>query len=118
MTMASSAHRITITPNPHRVRVSFNGILIADTERALTLSEGSLPAVQYVPREDAVMTAFAPTDRRTHCPFKGDAGYFSLSAGGKTADNAVWTYEAPFEAVAAIAGHLAFYPDKVTVEEM
>lgn len=118
MSMASSAHRITITPNPRRVRVSFNGTVVAETDRALTLAEGSLPAVQYVPREDARMAAFAPTDRRSHCPFKGDANYFSLSAGGRTAENAVWTYEAPFEQVADIAGRLAFYPDKVTIEEI
>ena len=118
MNTANTAHGIAITPNPRRLRVSFNGTVIADTDRALTLAEGTLPAVQYVPREDALMAAFTPTDRRTHCPFKGDANYFTLSAGGRLAENAVWTYETPFAEVADIAGHLAFYPDKVKIEEM
>ncbi len=118
MTNPNDPHRITITPNPRRVRVLFEGTVVAETTRALILAEGSLPKVNYVPRADATMAACTPTDRRTHCPFKGDASYFTLSAGGATAENAVWTYESPFATVADIAGHLAFYPDKVTIEEL
>jgi uncharacterized protein (DUF427 family) len=62
------------------------------------------------------MSLFERTDRSTHCPYKGDASYFTLRAGERTAENAVWTYEQPFPAMSAIAGHLAFYPDKVTIE--
>lgn len=117
MTANPPAHTITITPNPRRVRIRFNGTIVADTGAALILAEGSLPAVQYVPRQDASMASFMPTERHTHCPFKGEASYFSLAANGKTAENAVWTYETPLPQVHAIAGHLAFYPDKVSIEE-
>ncbi|MCW5770689.1 MAG: DUF427 domain-containing protein [Rhodospirillaceae bacterium] len=112
-------HPITVAPNPHRVRVVFNGKVVADTTRALTLREASYPPVHYIPREDADMGAFAPSAHSTHCPYKGDAGYFTLAVGDKRADNAVWTYVSPFPAVGAIAGHLAFYPNRVdTIEEL
>ena len=81
-----------------------------------TLKEASYPAVQYVPREDANMALLARTERITHCPYKGDANYFSIVADGKTIENAIWTYETPFPAMAEIAGHLAFYPDRVKIE--
>jgi len=106
-------HPITIEPNPHRVRVLVGGVIVAETTRALTLKEARLPPVQYIPREDAKMAFFEATTRTTHCPYKGDASYFSLKAGDKRADNAVWSYVEPYPSVAGIAGHLAFYPDRV-----
>jgi uncharacterized protein (DUF427 family) len=105
-------HPITIEPNPRRVRVVFNGRVVANTTRALTLKETSLRPVQYIPREDADMAAFARTAHATHCPYKGDA-YYSLKVDGRSAENAVWTYESPFPAMAQIKDHLAFYPDRV-----
>jgi uncharacterized protein (DUF427 family) len=109
---------ITVSPNPKRVRVVFNGKVVADTTRALTLREGSYPPVQYIPREDAAMALLQRTDHKTHCPYKGDAAYYSIR-GGRGAENAVWTYEEPFPGVAAIKGHLAFYPDRVDrIEEL
>jgi uncharacterized protein (DUF427 family) len=111
-------HPITIAPNPKRVRVSAGGVVIADTGRALTLKEASYPAVQYIPREDTDMALLSRTERTTHCPYKGDASYFSVTANGKALDNAVWTYETPFPAMAEITGYLAFYPDKVTIEQV
>ncbi|MGX7704723.1 DUF427 domain-containing protein [Methylobacterium sp. Gmos1] len=108
---------ITVTPNPHRIRVMLGGTIVAETTRALTLREGGLPPVQYIPREDAEMDLFARTEHRTHCPHKGDASYYSLTAGGVERANAVWSYEAPFPAVAAIKDHLAFYPNKVDAIE-
>ena len=111
-------HPITITANPSRVRVTADGVVIAETTHALTLKEASYPAVQYLPRQDANMELLARTERTTHCPYKGDANYFSIKANGKTLDNAIWTYEAPFPAMAEISGHLAFYPDKVRIEEV
>ncbi len=110
-------HPITITPNPHRIRVMLGGTIVAETTRALTLREGGMAPVQYIPREDAAMDLFERTEHRTHCPHKGDASYYSLTAGGVERANAVWSYEAPFPAVAAIAGHLAFYPSKVDAIE-
>ena len=117
MKLPGPDHPITIARNPQRVRVRFNGRVIADTTRALTLQEAHYPPVQYIPREDADMSAFARTTHHTHCPYKGEANYFTLSAGDRTAENAVWSYEQPFPAVAEIAGHLAFYPDRVDAIE-
>ncbi|PSO15569.1 DUF427 domain-containing protein [Bradyrhizobium sp. MOS003] len=111
-------HPITITQNPRRVRVTAGDVLIAETSKALTLKEAKYPAVQYVPREDANMALLERTERTTHCPYKGDASYYSVKADGKTLDNAIWTYETPFPAMTEISGHLAFYPDKVKIEEV
>jgi len=118
MKLPGPDHPITITQNPRRVRVTAGDIVIAETSKALTLKEAKYPAVQYVPREDANMALLERTDRVTHCPYKGDASYYSVKADGKTLDNAIWTYEAPFPAMAEISGHLAFYPDKVKIEEV
>ena len=101
-----------------RLRVVSDGVVIAETTHALTLKEASYPAVQYVPRADAKMELLKRTDRVTHCPYKGDASYFSVVASGKAIENAIWTYETPFPAMAEISGHLAFYPDKVKIEEV
>lgn len=111
-------HPITVTPNPKRVRVSVGSEVIAETSRALTLKEAGYPPVQYIPREDADPARLQRTAHSTYCPYKGDASYFSILSGGKTLENAIWTYETPYDSVKEIAGHLAFYPDKVTVEEI
>lgn len=118
MKLPGPDHPITITRNPRRVRVTVGDILIAESAKALTLKEAKYPAVQYVPREDANMALLERTERTTHCPYKGDASYYSIKADGKTLDNAIWTYETPFPAMAEISGHLAFYPDKVKIEEV
>jgi uncharacterized protein (DUF427 family) len=118
MKLPGPDHPISITANPKRVRVSAGGVVIADTTQALTLKEASYPAVQYVPREDANLALLARTDRVTHCPYKGDANYFSIKADGKVIENSIWTYETPFPAMAEISGHLAFYPDRVKIEEV
>jgi uncharacterized protein (DUF427 family) len=118
MKLPGPDHPIVITANPKRVRVSSGGVVIADTTHALTLKEARYPPVQYVPRQDANMALLSRSERTTHCPYKGDANYFSVTAGGKALENSVWTYEMPFPAMAEISGHLAFYPDKVTIEEV
>ena len=110
-------HPITIEPNPRRVVVTVAGRTIADTEGALTLREASYPPVFYIPREDVDLSLLERTAHTTHCPYKGDAAYFSIPAGGARSANAVWTYETPFEAVASIKDHLAFYPDRVDAIE-
>lgn len=112
-------HPITVTPASNRVRVIFNGRVVADSARSLVLREASYPPVLYIPRDDAEMALFVRSDHGTHCPYKGDAGYFSLAVDGHRSENAVWTYESPYPAVAAIRGHLAFYPDRVDrIEEL
>ena len=118
MKLPGPDHPITITQNPRRVRVTAGDIVIAETSKALTLKEAKYPAVHYVPREDTNMALLERTDRVTHCPYKGDANYYSVKADGKTLDNAIWTYETPFPAMTEISGHLAFYPDKVKIEEV
>jgi uncharacterized protein (DUF427 family) len=110
-------HPITIEKNPRQVTVSTNGKTIARTSNALTLREADYPPVQYIPRIDADMRLFVRSDHHTHCPYKGDASYFSIPWIGERGANAVWTYVEPHDAVKAIAGYLAFYPDRVDIRE-
>ncbi len=111
-------HPITLTPHTGRVRVRVGGVTVAETNAALVLTEAAYPPVFYIPRADARWDHFVPSARRSHCPYKGDAGYFSLSVDGAERPDAVWTYEAPYPAVAAIRDHLAFYPDRVDAIEV
>jgi uncharacterized protein (DUF427 family) len=113
MKLPGPDHPITIEPTQKRVRVVFNGRVVADSTRALTLREASLRPVLYIPRADADMSLLARSTNASHCPYKGDAAYYSLSVDGRTAENAVWTYETPYPAMAPIKEHLAFYPDRV-----
>jgi uncharacterized protein (DUF427 family) len=106
-------HPISIEPNPARVTVSIAGRTVADTRSALTLREASSGPVQYIPRKDVDMTLLERTDHHTYCPYKGDCAYFSIPIGAERSVNAVWTYEAPYAAVAAIKDHVAFYPHRV-----
>jgi uncharacterized protein (DUF427 family) len=106
-------HPITIERNPARLVVSLAGRKIADTRDALTLHEASYPPVQYIPRKDVDMALLERTQHSTYCPYKGDCAYYSIPLGGARSVNAVWTYETPYAAVAAIKDHLAFYPDRV-----
>ncbi|HEY8949990.1 MAG TPA: DUF427 domain-containing protein [Rhizomicrobium sp.] len=110
-------HPITVTKNPKRVTVSVNGKMIASTQNALSLKEASYPAVQYIPRGDANMAMLERTDHSTYCPYKGDASYYSIPLAGERGANAVWTYEHPHDAMLAIKDYLAFYSDRVTIEE-
>jgi uncharacterized protein (DUF427 family) len=102
-------HPITVAPTRKRVVVRAGGRVIADTRGALTLQEASYPPVQYIPRGDADMGQLTRTVQTTYCPYKGDASYYSLP----NAENAVWSYETPHPAMAAIKEYLAFYPDRV-----
>jgi uncharacterized protein (DUF427 family) len=106
-------HPISIETNPSRVVVIVAGQVIADTREALTLSEASYPPVQYIPRRDVNMAALLRSEHTTYCPYKGDASYYSIPAGGDRSLNAVWTYETPFEAMNQIKEYLAFYPDRI-----
>ncbi|WP_066902035.1 DUF427 domain-containing protein [Mycolicibacterium houstonense] len=106
----NAAHPITVTPTGRHVTVLVNGEVVAETDNALTLQESTYPAVQYIPRADAT-AELTRSDTTTYCPYKGEANYFHV--GG--VDDAIWTYEQPYPAVAEIAGHLAFYPDKADI---
>jgi uncharacterized protein (DUF427 family) len=106
-------HPISIEANPSRVVVKVGGKIIANTRDALTLREASYPPVQYIPRRDVNMAELTRSEHTSYCPYKGDASYYSIPAGGERSKNAVWTYETPFEGMAQIKYYIAFYPDRV-----
>jgi uncharacterized protein (DUF427 family) len=110
---------ITIVPNPKRVIVRLGGAVITDSTRALVMGAPGSPDVQYIPREDVDMSRLERTAHATYCPYKGDASYWSIRNGPRLVENAVWSYESPYEAVTAIKDHLAFYADRVdAIEEV
>ncbi|WP_233859627.1 DUF427 domain-containing protein [Paraburkholderia sp. HD33-4] len=111
-------HPITIARGDSRVVVTVAGRIVADSLDALVLREASYPAVFYVPRKDVAMALLERSDHSSYCPYKGEASYYSIPAGGERSVNAVWTYEAPYDAVSAIRELVAFYPDRVdSIEE-
>ncbi len=111
----TAGHPIAIEPTNGRVQVRINGEIVADTHAALGLKEATLPVVQYIPIGDVVQHVLTPSETSTYCPFKGDASYYHVTAGGDTVADAIWTYEQPYPAVAAIVGHVAFYPNKADI---
>lgn len=118
MKLPGPDHPITIKANPNRVQVLFRGHLIADTRGALELKEADYPPVQYIPRGDVEMAVLSRTDHHTHCPYKGDASYFTISRDEAFAQNAVWTYEEPYPAMAEIKDLVAFYPNQVEIVQV
>jgi uncharacterized protein (DUF427 family) len=108
-------HPITITPAPKRMRVKIHDHVIADSADVLMLKEASYPAVAYFPRADVEMGFLSKTERSTHCPYKGDAAYFTLHIDGDIKENAVWSYETPYPAMTEIQDRLAFYPNQVEI---
>jgi uncharacterized protein (DUF427 family) len=111
----TAEHPITINPTGTRVVVRVNGEVVADSYQALQLQESTYPAVQYIPLKDVVQDRLVHTDTSSYCPYKGEAGYYSVTTAAGTVDDVIWTYEQPYPAVAAIAGHVAFYPDKADI---
>jgi uncharacterized protein (DUF427 family) len=108
-------HPITVEPTGTRVVARVGEQIVADTTRALTLREANYPPVQYIPLEDVDPALLTDSATLTYCPYKGDASYYSLNGSGGELTDAVWTYREPYASVADIAGHVAFYPDKVNV---
>ena len=109
-------HPITIEADNDRVVARIGDTVVADTRAALTLREASYPAVHYIPLDDVVPGVLRESASRTYCPYKGDASYYDVSLpDGRELKDAVWTYSSPYPAVAAIAGHVAFYADRVEV---
>jgi len=112
----TASHPITVEPTDKHVTVRVNGEVVAETDNALTLQESTYPAVQYIPRNDVVQSVLSSSDTTTYCPFKGDASYYTVTTSvGDVVEDAIWTYEQPYPAVADIAGHVAFYPDKAEI---
>jgi len=110
--MATTGHRISTHPSDKKVRVEFNGEVLAESTRAIALEETGLPTRYYLPREDVRMDLLTATDTTSHCPFKGDASYFSVVGGP---ENKEWSYEQPYDEMLAIKDGLAFYPDKFEI---
>jgi uncharacterized protein (DUF427 family) len=112
-------HPIALVRNPKRIRIMLGGMIVAETTEALTLKEASLPPVHYIPRQDVRMDLLERTAHSSRCPYKGEASYFTVMAGGLVRENAAWSYETPYPAVADIAERLAFYPNRVdAIEEL
>jgi len=112
-------HPITVEPAGVRVIVRVAGQVIADSSSVLTVREADYPAVHYFPREDVDLSALERTSHESYCPFKGDASYFSIPRAGERGINAVWAYEAPYEAVANTKDHMAFYTNRMdSVQEL
>jgi uncharacterized protein (DUF427 family) len=111
-------HPITVTATPKRMQVRYGEHVIADSRAALTLQESTYPAVIYFPREDVAMDFLSRTEKTTHCPYKGDASYYTILMDGRFADNAVWTYEDPYPAMETIRDRLAFYPNQVEIYDV
>ncbi len=107
----TAEHPITVAPTGRHVTVTVNGVVVAESDGAVTLQESTYPAVQYIPLEDVVPTALAPSETTSYCPYKGEASYFHVA----DVQDAIWTYEQPYPAVADIAGKVAFYPDKAQI---
>ena len=108
-------HPITVTPAGRTVTVRFGDRTIATTDRALVLQESSYPPVYYLPLADVDADVLKPSAHETYCPFKGDASYYTLADGDTVVPDAVWSYVQPYEAVSAIANHVAFYPQHVDI---
>ncbi len=106
-------YSIAIEPTPARVRVELGGQVVAETTHAKIMREGTYPPVYYVPRADVCAELLAKTDHASTCPYKGQASYYTITAGGRVAENAIWSYETPYDECAAIKEYMAFYPDRV-----
>jgi uncharacterized protein (DUF427 family) len=111
----SADHPITVEPTAGRVEVFVKGARVADSRAALTLRESVYPAVQYIPLTDVDPQVLSRSETQTHCPYKGDASYYSVTVDDVTVEDVIWTYERPYEVVSEIAGHVAFYPNKADI---
>ena len=113
--LGAEGHRITVSEPNVTVRVEVDGVIIADTQQARVLQEGSYVPRYYVPRADVRTDLLVPTDLSSTCPFKGDASYWHLELEGTRHENLVWCYEDPIPAMAEIAGLLCFYNERVEI---
>jgi uncharacterized protein (DUF427 family) len=110
-------HPISIEPSSDHVVVSAHGTVVADTTHALALHEAGYPAVLYVPLADVDSELLQSSDTHSYCPFKGEASYYSIRTPDGVVEDAIWFYDEPYDAVAEVAGHVAFYADKVSITE-
>ena len=114
-------HTLVFDDTPAGLRVRVGEAVVAETRRGLLLREGKYPPVVYVPRDDCAMELLGAVDHTTHCPFKGDANYFDFVGDGSAAarvEQIAWSYEDPFDQMESLRDHLAFYPDRTTLEPL
>src|SRR5689334_7427621 len=111
-------HRVDLSPEARRVRVTFGGQVIADTTSAVRCEETGHGPVHYVPEKDLRLDLLRPTDHKTYCPFKGDCSYWTTVVPGREAENAVWGYRTPYDEATGLAGHYAFYKNRVDAIEV
>ncbi|WP_428699879.1 DUF427 domain-containing protein [Stappia sp.] len=108
-------HKITLHRSDERIRVSINGIPLAESRNSVILRESGYPPVHYLPKADIRTDWLVRSAHSTRCPFKGEATYWNVDAPDSEVENAGWSYETPYDEVAEIAGHIAFYTDRVDV---
>lgn len=111
-------HRVDLLPEARQVRVTFAGTVVADSRAAVRCEETGHGPVHYLPEKDVRLDLLHATEHKTYCPFKGDCSYWTIEAGGKQAENAVWGYRAPYDEAKRLAGHYAFYPSRVDAIEV
>ena len=113
-------HRVNLLPETRRVRVTFAGQVVADSTRAVRCEETGHGPVHYIPEQNMRLELMRPTDHKTYCPFKGDCSYWTLvvDGGKQRSENAVWGYRAPYDEAKGLAGHYAFYPNRVDAIEV
>lgn len=111
-------YRVDLEPHPRRVRASLGEVAVADSRRALLVLETRHDPVVYFPRDDVRMDLLEPTEAETFCPFKGEARYWTVRAGGRVEENAAWSYEDPFDPVAGLKDYVSFYTDRLSLEEV
>jgi acyl-CoA thioesterase-2 len=106
-------YRVDLEPNPRRVQARLGDAIVADSRRTLTVRETRHDPVVYFPREDVRFELLERTDHRSFCPFKGEASYWTVRLGERAEENVAWGYEDPFEQVAGLEDHVAFYADRI-----
>lgn len=111
-------HRVDLHPDTKRVRVMFGGKVIADSTSTLRCEETGHGPVHYVPAKDMALDLMKKTEHTSYCPFKGTASYWTIDTGSASAENAIWGYEAPYDETAQLAGHYAFYGNRVDSVEV
>ena len=109
-------YKITLTPVERRMRVWLGCAAIADSAHVLAMREGDYSPVYYFPRADVNMDLLTATDRDTHCPFKGEASYWTVEAGDRAEENVAWSYESPYDEMARIKDYIAFHDSRVKLE--
>ena len=110
------SRRITVEPFDGAVTVVFSDAIVASTDKALVLREADYPPVFYIPFKDVYFEFLKRSDTSTHCPYKGNASYWNVSAAGEAVNDVMWAYERPYDEMLQIKDHGAFYPDKVRIE--